>query len=85
MRLEHRRRPKDAGGLATSNPSLYYLAVQLQHLCKGLVHIYCSARSLLDSSICILLHTTNVADIPTGLEAAAFAKSNRLLPTYTLI
>lgn len=54
------------------------MATQLQHLCKGLTSTSISDQSLLDSLVNILIYTTKVVNVPTGLEASAFAKSNCL-------
>lgn len=39
----------------------------------------------LNSAVHILVYTAKVSDFPAGLEAVDFAKSNRLLTTYTLL
>lgn len=86
LRFEYLQRPKDAGVLAMPNPWLYYLVAQLQHLWKGLVLTSAGLSwPNLDSSLYFLLHTSEVPNLPAGLEAEIFVKSKCPLPTYTLI
>lgn len=77
---------QDSRGLAMPNPCLYYsIWLRNFNISVRVTFISCADQPLPDSSVNILIYTTKMVNVPTGFEAAAFAKSNRLLPTYALI
>lgn len=82
IKLEHLQHPKDEGGLVFPNHWLYYLALQLQHLI-GTFHG--SKEQLVmgcSSSDAVMLHTVNGGSIPMAVEAQAFVKPHKTIPTY---
>lgn len=85
IKLEQLQKPKKAGGLALSNPWLYCIAAQLQHIARVIPKENNGEGDRGDPTMALLTQVTGTPNIATGLEALALTKSNNLFPTYVLI
>lgn len=73
------------GGLALPNPWLYYLAAQLQHIARAMPTDPIAVGGGVNSTTALMCHVTGVSDMAMGLEALAYANSNKRFPTYVLM
>lgn len=79
IKLEQLQYPKDGGGLAVSNPWLFYLVAQMQHLVGSISYNPASF------SASLMFIGTGAETVLIGLEAHMFQKfTNRCPPLHLL-